>query len=150
MLAGHLNSSYVHYVCEIGLKLLPKPIYPGGSQARPMNIIDYHSCIVQPTENGTWDLISFLLSTQVLSSLLSTQVTHFLSRVFMHDHMLALFCDPCYPSRWSGLGDWVLWGGHGYTGGRHTGDKEPASSCLSKGWRNLKDWGGKGIRIRLN
>ena len=34
----------------------------------------------------------------------------------MHDHMLALFCDPCYPSRWSGLGDWVLWGRHGYTG----------------------------------
>ena len=62
MLAGHLNSSYVHYVCEIGLKLLPKPIYPGGSQARPMNILDYHSCIVQPTEK--WNLRLNILLTQ--------------------------------------------------------------------------------------
>jgi len=37
MLAGHLNSYYVHYVCGISLDLLPKLIYPGESQARPMN-----------------------------------------------------------------------------------------------------------------
>ena len=39
MLTGHLNSYYVHYVCEISLDLLPKLIYPGESQARPMNKI---------------------------------------------------------------------------------------------------------------